>query len=143
VTNRVCDYCSFAARFIGIGYLVLWPLTRPDPFGVMRLCPSNTQAWRLFCHWPHLFDFTPGLQLIGMPCAGWLFIDLLLRQILRWRRARAERAAAALALTAGTASALAQPAQRAPFVAPLPKVKPRSEFGLRAAARTLRESGVD
>jgi hypothetical protein len=37
----------------------------------------------------------------------------------------------------------AAPPQRAPFVAPLPKVKPRSQFGLRASARERSDSRVD
>jgi hypothetical protein len=141
VTNRVVDYCGFAARFVGLGYLVLWPLTRPDPFGLARFCRPETLPWRLLCHWPHLFNLTPGLQLIGILCAGWLGVHLLLRQVQRWRRARAARANAALTLTARVPDAA--PLQRAPFLAPLPKVKPRSQFGLRAAPRERSDSRVD
>ena len=140
VTNRVVDYCAFAVRFVGLGYLVLWPFSTPDPFGLARFCRPDTPLWRFSSHWPQLVSLTPGLHLIGILCAGCLGIHLLLRQVARWRRGCAN---AALAATAHVPAAPAPTQQRAPFVKPLPKVKPRSEFGLRGAARRLRESGVD
>jgi hypothetical protein len=140
VNNRVGDYCAFAVRFVGLGYLVLWPLASPDPFGLARFCRPG--APHLLCRWPHLLDLTPGLHLIGISCAGALGIHLLLRAAARWRRARAQRAQAGVALNARVPAALSRRPQRPPFQAPLPKIKPRSHFGLRAAPRRLHDSGV-
>jgi hypothetical protein len=140
VNNRVGDYCAFAVRFVGLGYLVLWPLASPDPFGLARFCRSD--APYLLCHWPHLLDLTPGLHLIGIFCAGALGVQLLLRGLARWRRTRAQRAQAAMALDARVPAALLRRPRRPPFQAPLPRIKSRSQFGLRAASRHPRDSGV-
>ena len=140
MNNRVGDYCAFAVRFVGIGYLVLWPLASPDPFGLARFCRPNTP--HLLCRWPHLLDLTPGLHLIGISCAGALGIQLLLRAAARWRRARAQQAEREEAFNARVPAVLLGRPQRPPFQAPLPKIKSRSHFGLRAAPRRLRDSGV-
>ena len=142
VSNRVVDYCGFAVRFIGLGYLVLWPLASSDPFGLARFCRPQARYWQLFCHWPQLVHLTPGLHLIGLFCTGVLAIHLALRLAARFKRARARRANAALALTARVPAALARAPQRAGLVAPLPKVKPRSQFGLRPSPRGPPNSGV-
>ena len=140
MNNRVGDYCAFAVRFVGLGYLVLWPLASPDPFGLARVCRPN--APYLLCRWPHLIDLTPGLHLIGILCTGALGIQFILRALARWRRARLLRAQAGLALNARVPAALLRRPQRPPFQAPLPKIKPRSQFGLRAAPRRPRDSSV-
>ena len=140
MNNRVGDYCAFAVRFVGLGYLVLWPLASPDPFGLARFCRSD--APYLLCHWPHPIELTPGLHLIGVFCAGAIGIHLLLRGLARLRRAQAQRAQAAMALDARVPAALLRRPQRPQFQAPLPRVKPRSQFGLRAAARQPRDSGI-
>lgn len=140
MTNRVVDYCNFAARFMGLGYLVLWPFTRSDPFGISLLCAPHLLPWRLICHWPQPVRLTPGLQLIGIVCVGWLAIHLMLRQVMRWRRAHAARSNAASALAARVPSA--RPPPRSPFARPLPKIKPRSQFGLRSAPHGARDFGV-
>jgi len=140
VTNRVVDYCGFAVRFIGLGYLVLWPLARPDPLGLAGLCRSGAlwRAARFLCHWPQFVTLTPGLHLLGILCVGWLAIWILWRQGVRFRRAHAARADAALALSTRIAVVPGRPA----FVAPLPKVKPRSQFGLRGGPRGKDDSGI-
>jgi len=140
VKNRVGDYCAFAVRFVGLGYLVLWPLASPDPFGLARFCRSD--APYLLCRWPHPIELTPGLHLIGVFWAGALGIHLLLRGLARWRRVQAQRAQAAMMFDARVPAALLRRPQRPPFQAPLPKVKPRSQFGLRAVPRRARDSGV-
>jgi hypothetical protein len=142
VTNRVVDYCGFAVRFVGLGYLALWPLARPDPFDLARFCRPDALPWRFLCHWPQLISLTPGLNLIGIFCAGTLGIQLALQQAARWRRVRALRAGASLALAARVPAARAGPPRRSPFAAPPRKVKPRSHFGLRPGPREPRGSGV-
>jgi hypothetical protein len=138
VTNRVADYCGFAVRFIGLGYLVLWPFSTPDPFGLVQFCRPDTPFRYLFYHWPQFVHLTPGLHLIGILCAGYLAIRLLFR-----RRARASHANGALTPSASDPATLAGALRRAPLVKPPPKVKPRSEFGLRGSARRVRDSSVD
>jgi hypothetical protein len=142
VTNRVADYCGFAVRFIGLGYLALWPFSTPDPFGLAQFCRPDTPFQYLFYHWPQFVHLTPGLHLIGILCAGFLAARLLLRQSARWRRGRPVHANADLASSACDPSVLAR-LQRAQFAKPPPKVKPRSEFGLRGSARRVRDSSVD
>ena len=140
MTNRVVDYCNFAARFIGLGYLLLWPFTRPDPFSLSLLCAPRLLRWRLFCQWPQPLHLTPGLQQIGIACVGWLAVHLVLRQVVGWRRARAKRTHAALAIAARVPSA--RPPPRSAFARPVPKIKARSEFGLRPAPRAADDFGV-
>ncbi len=142
MTNRVVDYGGFAVRFVGFGYLVLWPLSTPNPFGLIRLCRPDALPWRLFCHWPRLIQLTPGLHLIGLFCAGALAVHLALRLAARLRRARARRAEAARAVNVRVPEALARAPQRPVFTAPLPKIKPRSEFGLRPGPRSRGRSGA-
>jgi hypothetical protein len=142
VTNRVVDYGGFAVRFVGLGYLVLWPLSTWSPFGLARWCRPDALSWRLFCHWPQLIHLTPGLHLIGLFCAGALAVHLALRLAARLRRARAERVERARAANIRVPQALARAPQRSVFAAPLPKIKPRSEFGLRAGPRSRGRSGV-
>lgn len=139
MNNRVGDYCAFAVRFVGLGYLVLWPLASPDPFGLARFCRPN--AVYLLCHWPHPIDLTPGLHLIGLFCVGALGVRALLHGLTRWRRMHAQRAQAAMTLDARVPAALLRRPQR-PFQASLPRIKPRSQFGLRAVPRQSRDSGV-
>jgi hypothetical protein len=138
VSNRVRDYCGFAVRFVGVGYIALWPLAVSDSFGPAGLCRPHAMPWELFCHWPQLIRLTPGLHLIGIACAGALAIYLALRAAARLRRAHASQANAALTLTAGVPPGFT----RTPFVAPLPKVKPRSQFGLRGDPPSRGNSGV-
>lgn len=142
MTNRVVDYGAFAVRFVGFGYLALWPLSTPDRFGLGRLCRPDAPGWRLFCHWPQLIHLTPGLHLIGVFCAGALAVHLTLRLAARFRRARAKRADAARAANVGVPQALARTPQRSVFAAPLPKIKPRSAFGLRPSPRSPSHSAV-
>jgi len=139
VTNRVVDYCWFAVRFIGLGYLAVWPFATANPLGLTRLCRPEALPWRLLCHWPQLVHLTPGLHLIGLLCAGLLAGHLALRLAARIKRARAARANAERALTLRVPAALTR---TPPFEAPLPKVKPRSEFGLRSGPRRRGDSGV-
>jgi hypothetical protein len=142
VTNRVADYCGFAVRFVGLGYLVLWPFATANPLGVSRLCRPEMLPWRLLCDWPQFIHLTPGLHLIGLFCAGLLAIHLALRLAARIKRARAARTNTALALTVRVPAALTRTSQRPRFETPLPKVKPRSEFGLRPGPRRRGDSAL-
>ena len=145
MVNRAVDYFRFAVGVVGLGYLLLWPLTTPHPFGISRFCRPQAESWpgEWLCHWPQLVRLSPGLHLIGLSCAGALAIHVALRQAARWRRARELRTGVTAALGArrlpGTIS---RPPRQSAFAKPLPKVKPRSQFGLRVGPRTTRHSGV-
>jgi hypothetical protein len=131
--NRVADYIGFAIWLLGIGYVVLWPLTSLDhggPFAASLICSFPPLGF--LCHLPHPLPLPPGLQLIGLLSAGWVCLRLASRAIARLRRARAYRAGAASALSARMPAALLRPPRRKPLSA-LRQVKPRSHFGLRGA----------
>ena len=129
--NRVWDYVHFAVWLLGIGYIVLWPLTSFDhgaPFAAPLICSFSPLAW--LCHLPHPLTLPPGLQLIGVVSAGWVCLRLVSRAIGRLRRVRAYRAGTASALSTRIPAAMLRPQRRKP-VSPLRQVKPRSHFGLR------------
>jgi len=133
--NRVRDYAGFAIWLLGIGYIVLWPLTSLDhgaPFAASLIC----SLWPLgfLCHLPHPLALPPGLHVIGIVSAAWICLWLALHMIARLRRARAHRAGAASALSTRIPAALLRPSQRKP-ISPLRQVKPRTLFGLRGKPR--------
>jgi hypothetical protein len=128
---RVSDYFRFATLLLGVGYIVLWPLTAFDhdaPFGAALIC-----AWSLLaflCRFPHPLTLPPGLQLIGLLSAACLCLRLAWWVIVRERRAWTIRASRAAALNARIPAAVLRPARRKPL-APSHQVKPRRYFGLR------------
>ena len=121
--NRVGDYCGFAMRFVGVGYVALLPLAVPPAADAACQTPAPAPAHYL-CYLPHLFSLPPGLHILGVICAGGLGIYLIVRRLSRWRRDRAQRA---LTLAARMPAALTRPARRMPAR----PVKPRSHFGMR------------
>jgi len=134
--NRVSDYAGFAVWLLGLGYIMLWPLTAlPDggePLAAALICALK--PLRFLCGLPHPLILPVGLQFIGCLSAGWVALRLALRLAMRGgarlRRARTSRAGAAQALSARIpAMALRQPRRR-PML-PLRSVKPRRQFGLR------------
>ena len=109
--NRVWEYISFVIWFLGLGYIVMWPLASTD----------------------HV-TLSPALHLIGVASAVFIAVRLVLRAIARWRRTAAGRADAASALAARNSDAGLGPPRRKP-ARPLPTVKPRNHFGLRGMPR--------
>jgi hypothetical protein len=117
--NRVIDYCGFAMRFVGVGYVALLPLAAPGTAD--GVCQKSVPEPYL-CYLPHVFTLPPGLHLIGLACLSGFGMSVIARQLVRWWRGRAQRA---LVLTARMPAALIRPrASRRP-------VKPRRHFGLR------------
>jgi hypothetical protein len=119
--NRVGDYCGFAIRFVGVGYIALLPLAAPPP---VAKAACQTLAPDYLCYLPHVFSLPPGLHILGIICTGGLGIYLIVRRLSRWRRDRAQRT---LVLAARMPAALTRPSRRAPAR----PVKPRSHFGMR------------
>jgi hypothetical protein len=117
--NRVGDYCGFAMRFVGAGYIMLLPLAAPPAADAACQAPAH-----YLCYLPHVFSLPPGLHVLGIICAGGLAVYLVVRRLSRWRRDRAQRA---LTLAARMPAALARPARRTSAR----PVKPRSHFGMR------------
>jgi hypothetical protein len=116
--NRVGDYCGFAMRFVGVGYIALLPLAASPP------AACQTLALDYLCYLPHVFSLPPGLHVLGIISAGGLGIYLIVGRLTRWRRDRAQRA---LTLAARMPAALTRASRRAPRR----QVKPRSHFGTR------------
>ena len=129
--NRVWGYSGFAVRFIGLGYIVLWPFASVSggsaPFGASLLCAdASAGVLRLLCHAPHPVPLPLSLHLLGALAAAAAVLQVLYDYV---RGVRAPRTIGAL--QAGDL----EPAPRRIRLADLPRVKPRSHFGLRSAPR--------
>lgn len=127
--NRIKDYSGFAARFVGSGYLVLWPVTVDETggmsFGASILCREDSANWLGFlCNSAPALRLPPGLHAIGFMSAVYVIAQVLAGAIKRSRRARLS---------------VAPPTQHAdPPRKPRPLlryVKPRTQFGLRGMQR--------
>lgn len=138
--NRCKDHLCFAVRFVGLGYVVLWPLTASGYdgklFGASILC-GDDGALTLgmlgpLCHSAHPLTLSPALHIMGFVAALVVGARLLRRLLRRFRRARA----APIPTTAIDSSRVAlRPARpSAPLRLPRP-VSPRSQFGLRGTKR--------
>ena len=128
--DRIKDYSRFAAWFVGLGYVVLWPVTASElggpSFGATMFCRDGAPEFLgFFCHSTHSMVMPPGLHLLGFTST--LFVTLHLLFCAARRSRRAPRAAS-------PPEAPAVPPRRQPQP-PLRKIKPRSEFGLRGVPR--------
>jgi len=133
--NRIKDYSRFAVGFVGLGYIVLWPLSTPgaggDLFGASLLCADGNFAllgW--LCHWPHPLRLSPALHAIGALSAVFVLARFSLGAILRVRRKPAAATNDAAALAAPLPAKAVPPSSRKRMGPPRP-VKPRTHFGLR------------
>ena len=129
--NRVRDYFGFATWFLGLGYIVLWPLTAHDDglalLDFLSVCDRHFVVAELICASHGALQLSPGLHLVGMVAAAGVLLGLLLRPIRRWLRTRAT------VNRLGSMLPRRHTARRAP--PPRRYVKPRSQFGLRGAPR--------
>jgi hypothetical protein len=126
--NRLRDYIGFIIRFLGLGYLALWPLASNGGaggklFGASILC--RTGVLDVLCHSPHPLAMPPALHAMGvlsvLAVAGQFIWRLL-------RRARHRAAARTPIIPApGVDNSLRKPTPR-PRCRP---VQPRDHFGLR------------
>ena len=145
--NRVIEYIRFAVWFVGLGYIVMWPLTAHDNALVQLeaslVCGRTFGLKDLMCD-PHaVLHLSPGLHLIGLLAAIGVVLRLLLRRFLRAplpatgespSPALAVRMAATLERSFGRPSGHAfGPAFGQKPLPPLRTVKPRAHFGLRDA----------
>lgn len=130
--NRVRDYFGFAVRFVGLGYIVMWPFAAIGasgvPFGASSLCAgASTGVLRLLCHAPHIVPLPLSLHLLGALSAVAAVLQVLYEYV---HRVHAPRAAGA---APDELRGAPQAAARRIRLADLPRVQPRRHFGLRSA----------
>ena len=142
---RVKDYIQFAVRFVGLGYIALWPLTAHDngiaaylaTFNAFAVCGQSFAVVDLICDPPQLLSLSPGLHLIGMLSAAYVMSRLLLRKLCR--RSQGRRPVRGPTATSDPAPQPTVPLSqslrhRFTQQPPPPRaVRPRSHFGLRGA----------
>jgi hypothetical protein len=127
--NRFWDYSGFAVWFIGLGYIVTWPLTMSD-FGqtasAATICGGDALPPGFLCSSAHGLMLPPGLHLAGGLAAVFVTLRLLTMAIKRAIRGRK---------TPTVTPPVASPPQaRAPHRS-ISRVKPRTHFGLRGSPR--------
>ena len=127
--NRIKDYSGFAARFVGFGYLVLWPATIDETggmsFGASILCREDATDWLGFlCNFVPALRLPPGLHALGFMSAVYVIAQVLAGAIKRSRRA---------CLSVAPLAQHADPPRKPR--SPLRYVKPRTQFGLRGMQR--------
>ncbi|MBI1202151.1 MAG: hypothetical protein GC182_06530 [Rhodopseudomonas sp.] len=141
--HRVKDYIRFVICFIGIGYMVLWPLTAHDVrialIGTASSCDGHAVRWiAMTCRSSSWLHLTPGLDLLGLASAVCVLLRLVLRHLLRWRHTSATSISSADTLAEETPpqDAVGRIAALLRRTAPPPPprtVQPRNHFGLRGA----------
>lgn len=134
--NRVKDYSGFAIGFVGLGYIVLWPLSSPgaggELFGAALICGDTTFALlHLVCQLPHPLQLSPQLHVLGFVSAMVVMARFSLYGLRRTRRARRKPAAGAIDAPVLAARLPAKVTRSRRPAAPLRPVKPRTHFGLR------------
>ncbi|MDI1346807.1 MAG: hypothetical protein PSV22_22330 [Pseudolabrys sp.] len=131
--NRVHDYIGFAVRFLGFGYMALWPLTAADggfaAFDLSSLC-DRPFALDALCQLSPAWHLSPGLHLAGTTSAAYVLMALALRPLRRWRRNGAAGAGNARPDIGARLKLVRRPPPPPP---PRRYVRPRSQFGLRGA----------
>ena len=137
--NRVRDYINFAVKFVGFGYIGLWPVsvagTSGNVFGASVVCGGRLgMALDHLCRLPHLLRLNPGLHIVGALFAALALLHLA-SLVVRPRRPLRDDATA----TPGGSVAAAKPKSPRFRFRPLPPprkfVRPRKEFGLRGVPR--------
>ena len=130
--NRVHDYIGFAVRFLGFGYMALWPLTAADggfaAFDLSSLC-DRPIALDALCQLNPALHLSPGLHLIGASSAACALVMLALRPLRRWR----QKGTAGADIAGPDIVARLKLVRRPPPPPPRRYVPRRSQFGLRGA----------
>lgn len=133
--NRIRDYAAFATGYMGLGYIVLWPLSGADPtgtpFGASLVCGDT--AWRLLdaiCQSEHRLQMPASLHALGLMSTSLVTLRVLLFLL---RRCRWACVAPPLDMTTlmGRLPKMTWPPRRVRPQARRAVVKPRAQFGLR------------
>jgi hypothetical protein len=136
--NRLRDYVGFAVWFAGLGYMAIWPLSASGSggalFGASVLChaPASFGVLAALCRAPHPLTLSPTLHVLGLLAAIAVVLRLACRALGCARRARA---AGTNAARVRRIHASPMPPPRSEPLPPLPRVKPRNQFGLRGTSR--------
>lgn len=132
--NRLREYTGFAVWFTGLGYVAIWPLSTSGSsgalFGASILCHAHPAFGMLstLCNMTHPLSLSPTLHMLGLLSAIVVALGFVRRLL---RRARRARAAKAIEARRDRIAAGSKPAPRPRPPRRLPRVKPRSQFGLR------------
>jgi hypothetical protein len=126
--NRLRDYIGFIIRFLGFGYLALWPLASSGSgsglFGASVLC-RVPGALDVLCHVPHPLVLPPALHAMGLLSLIAVVGQFLWRLVRRAKHKGAVRTPMfpALRLDSSLRTPTPRPRRR--------PVQPRVHFGLR------------
>ncbi len=132
--NCLRDYVGFAIWFAGVGYIVLWPLSASGAsgalFGASIVCHAPTAPGVLaaLCRAPHPLTLSPPLHVLGFATAVAVTLRLVCRGL---RCARRSHVVQVNARRVVRVPPVLMSAPRPRPQPPLPRVKPRSQFGLR------------
>jgi hypothetical protein len=141
--NRARDYTNFIVKFVGVGYIVLWPLsvtnTNGDVFGAAFVCGGRLgAALDALCRLPHPFHLSLGLHFVGALFAALALLHLAALVLMRALPTRRQPQAAA-APSALVPVAVVRPKKARFHLRSLPPPRkygrPRKEFGLRGVPR--------
>ena len=134
--NLVRDYVGFAVRFVGAGYMALWPLTAPgDGFllpDLSLLCGGALVPADVLCRWSPALHLSPGLHIAGTLSAAFVLMLLTLRLLRLLRRVRRNEPPDIGPAKPDIAARL-KLKRRPPAPPPRRYVPRRSQFGLRGA----------
>lgn len=133
--NRLRDYARFAVWFVGLGYMAIWPLsangTGGAMFGAPILCHASAPfVLGMLCHAPHPLKLPPAMHALGLLSAVAVALWLLCRALRRIHCLRAVHIANLRAL-----QIRARPMRASRPSPRLPRIKQRSQFGLRGTQR--------
>jgi hypothetical protein len=136
--NRIKDYTGFTAWFVGLGYIVLWPVTSSDlggqPFGASMVCRDNApELLDFMCNSAHPLSMPAGLHALGFMSAIFVTSRLLVSGVKRSRQAVKRRTSVSSLPAVQKLDEPVPPPRR-----PQPRrstVKPRTHFGLRGVPR--------
>ena len=118
--GRIRDYASFAAWFIGLGYIILWPLAAPhvDLEAGSARCRDGHDLLRQLCEVASPARLPPLLHLLGLTAAIFVIVRLLLIALRAARKASDQQPAE-------------PPRRRRRPPRTVMRVKARDHFGLR------------
>lgn len=135
--DRLKDYIGFAVWFAGLGYIAMWPLASSGdsgvPFGATILCADGPlRVADVLCHLPHPLPLPLPFHVLGALSTSIVAVLFFRLALNRSRRVRSLASA-----SQRMAPMPESPPARLPdsILQSLPRVKPRSHFGLRGVRR--------